>query len=69
MRAGVTVAAKVVTRRSGIGNEDLSDLIAPNQVIARYRGGDTVVLQGLHHTDRRLAQVANNLALALDHPV
>ena len=61
--------AKDVTRRAGIGNEDLTDLIAPNQVIARYRGGDTVVLQGLHHTDRRLAQVANNLALALDHPV
>ena len=44
-------------------------MIAPNQVIARYRGGDTVVLQGLHHTDRQLAKVANNLALALDHPV
>ena len=58
-----------VTRRAGIGNRDLTDLIAPNQVIARYRGGDTVVLQGLHHTDRRLARVANNLALALDHPV
>ena len=69
VRAGVTVAAKDVTRRAGIGNEDLGDLIAPNQVIARYRGGDTVVLQGLHHTDRRLARVANNLALALDHPV
>ena len=44
-------------------------MIAPNQVIALYRGGDTVVLQGLHHTDRQLAKVANNLALALDHPV
>ena len=61
--------AKDVTRRAGIGNEDLHDMIAPNQVIARYRAGDTVVLQGLHHTDRRLAKVANNLALALDHPV
>ena len=69
MRAGVTVAGKDVTRRAGIGNEDLGDLIDPNQVIARYRGGDTVVLQGLHHTDPRLAKVANNLALALDHPV
>jgi JmjC domain len=68
VRAGVTVAAKDVTRRAGIGNEDLGDMIAPNQVIARYRAGDTVVLQGLHHTDRQLAKVANNLALALDHP-
>ena len=69
VRAGVTTAATDVTRRAGIGNEDLRDMIAPNQVIARYRGGDTVVLQGLHHTDRQLAKVANNLALALDHPV
>jgi hypothetical protein len=69
VRAGVTVAAKDVTRHAGIGNADLADVIAPNQVIARYRGGDTVVLQGLHHTDRTLAKVANNLALALDHPV
>ncbi|HZB41097.1 MAG TPA: cupin domain-containing protein [Ilumatobacter sp.] len=69
MRAGVTVAANAVTRRAGVGNEELSDMIAPNQVIGRYREGDTVVLQGLHHTDRQLAKVANNVALALDHPV
>jgi lysine-specific demethylase/histidyl-hydroxylase NO66 len=69
VRAGVTVAANAVTRRAGIGNQELGDMIAPNQVIARYREGDTVVLQGLHHTDRQLARVANNLALALDHPV
>ena len=35
----------------------------------RYRRGDTVVLQGLHHTNPHLARLANNLALALDHPV
>jgi hypothetical protein len=68
VRAGATVASTDVTRRAGIGNADLTDVIAPNQVVARYRAGDTVVLQGLHHTDRRLAKVANNLALALDHP-
>jgi lysine-specific demethylase/histidyl-hydroxylase NO66 len=68
VRAGVTVPGVDLTRRAGIGNTDLHDVIAPNQVIARYRGGDTVVLQGLHHTDRQLAKVANNLALALDHP-
>ena len=69
VRAGVTVPAAEVTRRAGIGNQDLADVIAPNQVVARYREGDTVVLQGLHHTDRHLARLANNLALALDHPV
>jgi len=69
VRAGVTVGSNEVTRRAGIGNQDLADMIAPNQVITRYRDGDTVVLQGLHHTDPQLARVANNLALALDHPV
>ena len=48
---------------------DLDDLVAANQVIDRYRRGDTVVLQGLHHTNPHLARLANNLALALDHPV
>ena len=58
-----------VTRRAGIGNQDLDDLVSANQVIDRYRAGDTVVLQGLHHTDPHLARLANNLALDLDHPV
>ena len=69
MRAGTTVASKDVTRRAGIGNRDLDDLIAPNQVVDRYRRGDTVVVQGLHHTDPPLARLSNNLALSLDHPV
>jgi bifunctional lysine-specific demethylase and histidyl-hydroxylase NO66 len=67
--AGITRPKADVTRRAGIGNRDLDDLIAPNQVVDRYRRGDTVVLQGLHHTDPALARLANNLALALDQPV
>lgn len=69
VRAGVTVAGHDVTRRVGIGNHDLSDVVSANQVIDRYRRGDTVVLQGLHHTSPHLARLANNVALALDHPV
>ena len=69
VRAGTTVAGRDVTRRAGIGNHDLDDLVAANQVIDRYRRGDTVVLQGLHHTNPHLARLANNLALDLDHPV
>ena len=69
VRAGTTVAARDVTRRAGIGNRDLDDLVSANHVIDHYRGGDTVVLQGLHHTNPHLARLANNLALALDHPV
>jgi bifunctional lysine-specific demethylase and histidyl-hydroxylase NO66 len=69
VRVGRTIAQRDVTRRAGIGNRDLEDLVAPNAVIERYRGGDTVVLQGLHHTNPHLAKLANNIALALDHPV
>jgi bifunctional lysine-specific demethylase and histidyl-hydroxylase NO66 len=69
VRDGRTAAGPDVSRRAGIGNRDLDDLIAANAVIARYRGGDTVVLQGLHHTSPHLAKLANNIALALDHPV
>jgi bifunctional lysine-specific demethylase and histidyl-hydroxylase NO66 len=69
VRAGRTVAGHDVTRRVGIGNHDLSDVVSANQVIDRYRRGDTVVLQGLHHTSPHLARLANNVALALDHPV
>ena len=69
VRAGTTIAAADVTRRAGLGNTDLHDVVAPNNVVDRYRRGDTVVLQGLHHTNPHLARLANNLALALDHPV
>jgi hypothetical protein len=69
VRSGTTIAAREVTRRAGIGDRDLDDLVAANQVVERYRNGDTVVLQGLHHTNPHLARLANNLALALDHPV
>jgi bifunctional lysine-specific demethylase and histidyl-hydroxylase NO66 len=69
VRAGSTVAGNDVTRRVGIGNHSLSDAVSANDVIDRYRRGDTVVLQGLHHTSPHLARLANNVALALDHPV
>jgi hypothetical protein len=69
VREGSTVAAGDVTRSAGIGNRDLGDLVSPNRVIHRYRQGDTVVLQGLHHTNPELAKLVNNLALALDHPI
>jgi bifunctional lysine-specific demethylase and histidyl-hydroxylase NO66 len=69
VRAGTTVDGRDVTRRAGIGNRDLDDLVSANQVIDRYRRGATVVLQGLHHTNPHLARLANNLALDLDHPV
>ncbi|MGB3412993.1 MAG: cupin domain-containing protein [Microthrixaceae bacterium] len=69
VRAGSTVERTGITRRAGFGNRSLDDVVDPNRVIKRYRDGDTVVLQGLHHTDPHLARLANNLALDLDQPI
>ena len=69
VRAGNTIASREVTRRAGLGNSSLDDVVAPNNVVDRYRCGHTVVLQGLHHTNPHLARLANNLALTLDQPV
>ncbi|WP_421118623.1 cupin domain-containing protein [Aquihabitans daechungensis] len=69
VRDGTTTQPERVTRRARIGNRDLEDLAAPNQVIDGYRDGATVVLQGLHLTDPALARFANNLALELDQPI
>ena len=70
VRAGTTVAP---ARRHPPGRASATTTSTTscraNQVIDRYRRGDTVVLQGLHHTNPHLARLANNLALALDHPV
>ena len=69
VRDGTTTDPARVTRSARIGNRDLADLAAPNQIIEGYRDGATVVLQGLHLTDPHLARFANNLALELDQPV
>ncbi len=69
VRAGDTTGRGGVTRAVGVGNRTLDDMIDANAVIDRYRRGDTVVLQGLQHTDPRLARFVTNLALDLDHPV
>lgn len=66
---GTTLAGSTTTRRARVGDRDLDDLIAPNQVLAAYRAGGTVVLQGLHLTDPHQARLATNLALDLDQPV
>ena len=56
-------------RTAGIGHRTIDDAIQPNRVLELYADGATMVLQGLQLTDPVLARVANNLALALDHPV
>lgn len=69
VKAGSTTNRSGVTRNLGFGSRRLDDLLDANAVIDRYRRGDTVVLQGLQHTNPALARFATNLALDTDHPV
>lgn len=69
VRAGTTLARGSVTRRAGMGNRSLTDLVAPNRVLEEYDRGATVVLQGIHQTVPRLARTVTNLALDLDQRV
>ena len=66
---GTTLPAASYCRTAGVGNRTITDVIQPNRVLELYAGGATMVLQGLQLTDPVLARFANNLALALDHPV
>ena len=69
VRAGTTLPPSAYCRTAGIGHRTIDDVIQPNRVLELYADGATMVLQGLQLTDPRLGRVANNLALALDHPV
>lgn len=69
VRDGETLARGDVTRRVGIGNETVADVIQPNRVLEHFDAGASVVLQGLHFSDPATARLANNLALDLDQPV
>jgi bifunctional lysine-specific demethylase and histidyl-hydroxylase NO66 len=69
VRAGATLPPAAYCRTAGIGHGTIDDVIQPNRVLELYAEGATMVLQGLQLTDPVLGLTANNLALALDHPV
>ena len=69
VRAGATLSPAAYCRTAGVGHRTIDDVIQPNRVLELYADGATMVLQGLQLTDPMLGRVANNLALALDHPV
>jgi hypothetical protein len=52
-----------------VGSRSIDDVIQPNRALELHAAGATMVLQGLQFTDPRLARMANNLALDLDHAV
>jgi lysine-specific demethylase/histidyl-hydroxylase NO66 len=66
---GTTLPPATYCRTAGVGHRRITDVIQPNRVLELHAGGATMVLQGLQLTDPALGRFANNLALALDHPV
>lgn len=66
VREGTTLTRGSVTRRAGMGNRSLTDVVSPNRVLEEHERGATVVLQGIHQTVPRLARTTTNLALDLD---
>ncbi|MEZ5373666.1 MAG: cupin domain-containing protein [Microthrixaceae bacterium] len=69
VKEGEVLPRSLVCRRSGVGHQQLDDLIEPNRVLESYDDGASLVLQGLQHTDPAMARLSNNLALELDQPV
>jgi lysine-specific demethylase/histidyl-hydroxylase NO66 len=69
VRDGETLAPSQYCRSAGVGHRNVDDVVQPNRVVELHRQGATLVLQGLQLTDPHLARFANNVALALDHPV
>lgn len=69
VRDGVTLPPSSYCRKAGVGHRSIDDVAQPNRVAELFHSGATVVLQGLQLSDPHLGRLANNLALALDHPV
>jgi JmjC domain len=69
VRDGATLPPATYCRTAGVGHRTIDDVVRPNRVLELHAEGATMVLQGLQLTDPLLGRAANNLALALDHPV
>jgi lysine-specific demethylase/histidyl-hydroxylase NO66 len=69
VRDGTGLAEGAGTRSLRLGGRHLDDVADPERISAAYAAGATVVLQGLHRTDRRVASFADALAGPSGHGV
>ncbi|HET7691081.1 MAG TPA: cupin domain-containing protein [Nocardioidaceae bacterium] len=65
---GSVLPASAYTRRASTAGEPLTGLLDVGKVLERYRGGATVVLQGLQRFWPPLTALVRDLELALGHP-
>jgi lysine-specific demethylase/histidyl-hydroxylase NO66 len=65
---GSVLSEKRFTRHATIAGQQLSGLVDPGKALELFRGGATIVFQGLHRYHQPLADVVAELELELGHP-
>lgn len=65
---GEVLPERRFTRHATIAGQQLSGLVDPARALELFRGGATIVFQGLHRYHRPLADLVAELELELGHP-
>jgi cupin superfamily protein len=68
VKAGEQVAESSYTRSGTTGSKPVSGMADPARVFELFRGGATIVLQGLHRYWEPVTRFARDLELELGHP-
>jgi lysine-specific demethylase/histidyl-hydroxylase NO66 len=68
VKDGTVVPASTYTRKATIAGEPVTGLADPAKVLALFRDGTTIVLQGLHRSWPPLTRLVRALELELGHP-
>jgi JmjC domain len=68
VQAGERIPESSYTRSGTTGSRPVSGMVDPARVAERFRGGATIVLQGLHRYHEPVARFCRDLELRLGHP-
>ena len=68
MRSDRTIAESEYTRSGTTGSRPVAGMADPARVFELFRGGATIVLQGLHRFWEPVAELTRGLELELGHP-
>lgn len=68
VKAGESTPVTAYTRSGRTGGKPVSGIADPERILERFRGGATIVLQGLHRYHEPVARFVRDLELELGHP-
>jgi hypothetical protein len=68
VKAGERIPETAYTRSGTTGSKPVSGMVDPARVAESFRGGATIVLQGLHRYLEPVARFCRDLELSLGHP-